>query len=242
VPPDVVERVWSALTETYFLRHSPAEIAWHTRLLADRDPEDRSPVVAVSPEPGPAGATAIVTCNSIRRHSFARTTAALDQMGLNIVDARIVPTSDGQSLDTYLVLEDTGQAIADADRLVEIERSLRRTLSEPESAPTTVTRRAPRQVRMFTTPTQVAFSEDSRNQRTILEIAAGDRPGLLSEIAKVLWQEGVDLHGAKIVTVGERAEDVFYVTDESGRPLGEPLQARLGEALARALDRRDAAA
>ena len=92
-------------------------------------------------------------------------------------------------------------------RLAEIERNLRRTLSEPESAPTTVTRRAPRQVRMFTTPTQVAFSEDSRNQRTILEIAAGDRPGLLSEIGKVLLAERVDVVTARIMTIGERAED-----------------------------------
>ncbi len=68
---------------------------------------------------------------------------------------------------------------------------------------------------MFTTPTQVSFSDDPENGRTILEVVAGDRPGLLSEIGKVLWDQRVELHGAKIMTVGERAEDVFYVTDEN---------------------------
>ena len=95
---------------------------------------------------------------------------------------------------------------------------------------------------MFTTATQVAFSEDGPNRRTIMELVAGDRPGLLSQVGHVLWSEGVELHGAKIVTVGERAEDVFYLTDETGNPLDEARRARLAEALTRALDRRDAAA
>ena len=97
-------------------------------------------------------------------------------------------------------------------------------------------------MRVFTTSTQVTLSEDSGNHRTILELVAADRPGLLSEIGLVLWQERVDLHGAKIMTVGERAEDVFYLTDENGQPLDETLRTRLAEALTRALDRRDAAA
>ena len=42
---------------------------------------------------------------------------------------------------------------------------------------------------------------------------AGDRPGLLSEVGKVLRDKQVAIHTAKIVTLGERAEDIFYVTD-----------------------------
>lgn len=242
VPADAVDRVWAGLTETYFLRHTAEEVAWHTRLLAARDPDDRSPLVAVSEKPARGGATAIFVCTFRRRHSFARATAALDQMGLTILDARITPTLDGASLDSYLVLEDNGLPIADGDRLADIERRLVRVLAERGAPAPAVTRRAPRALRVFTTPTQVTLSEDAGNQRTILELVAADRPGLLSEVGQVLWQERVDLHGAKIMTVGERAEDVFYLTDENGRPLDESLRARLAEALTRALDRREAAA
>jgi [protein-PII] uridylyltransferase len=242
VSPSAVDRVWGELSEAYFLRHTAEEIAWHTRLLAGRDPDDRSPLVAVSPRPGRGGATAILACTYRRRHSFARATAALDQMGLNILDARITPTDGGASLDTYLVLEDNGLPIADADRLGDIEQRLTRVLSERGTPAPMVTRRAPRQVRMFTTSTQVTLNEDVRNRRSLLELVAADRPGLLSEIGQVLWQEQVDLHGARIMTVGERAEDVFYLTDEFGKPLDEARRARLADALIRALDRRDAAA
>jgi len=78
----------------------------------------------------------------------------------------------------YHVLEDTRVDIADGARLRDIQQQLTRALAKPDDATVTVTRRAPRQVRMFTTPTQISFSEDPVNQRTIIELIAGDRPGL----------------------------------------------------------------
>ena len=77
--------------------------------------------------------------------------------------------------------------------------------------------------------------------RSVLELTAGDRPGLLCDVGKVLMEERVELQAAKIMTVGERAEDVFYVTDFDGRPLDAAAAERLRESLTRALDRRDAA-
>ena len=56
---------------------------------------------------------------------------------------------------------------------------------------------------------------------------AGDRPGLLCDIGKVLMEERVDLLAAKIMTVGERAEDVFYLASLAGLPLDEAAATRL---------------
>ncbi len=233
--------VWARMNDSYFLRHTPAEIEWHTRLLADREPGDDTPLVAVR-EAIERGGNSVLTCMPHRQHNFARTTALLDQMGLNILDARITPLDGGLSLDTYLVLEDTGLPVADRHRAQEIERQLWRVLQLPEEAtPPTVTRRAPRQVRMFSTPTQITFTEDAARQHTILELIAGDRPGLLSEIGKVLLAERVDVVMARIMTIGERAEDVFYVTDDRGHPLDEDARLRLQDKLTESLDRREAA-
>ncbi len=237
-----IERVWSALTDAYFLRHSAAEICWHTARLTARERGDAGPLIAVAEHPGRGSATIVLVYTHGRHHSFARATAALDQQGLSIQDARITPTTDGGSLDNYLVLEDTGLPITDRERMAGIERHLAQSLSERSAATPAVTRRVPRQVRMFTTPTQVNFSADPENGRTILEVVAGDRPGLLSEIGKVLWDQKVELHGAKIMTIGERAEDVFTVTDDACRPLEAARCQALADALQRALDARVAAA
>ncbi len=231
-------QLWSQWTEAYFLRFTPEEIAWQSTVLAARAPHVDTPLVAIR-QLAERGGTAVFTYTPHRLHSFARPTAVLDQMGLNVVDARLITSADRFSLETYVVLEDNGAVIADPARIREIEQGLWRNLQQPEDAPLTVTRRAPRQVRMFSTPTQVNFSLDPRNDRTILELIAADRPGLLSEVGKVFKGEHVAIHGAKIMTVGERAEDVFYVTGDAGRPLTDEECARLQEALMRALDRRE---
>jgi [protein-PII] uridylyltransferase len=240
VAQDRVSRVWSQWTEAYFLRYTPEEIAWQTTLLAGRDPLDDTPLVAIR-QLTDRGGTAVLTYTPRRLHSFARTTAVLDQMGLNVVDARLISSANGFSLETYVVLEDSGAVISDPSRMREIEHGLWRNLRQSEESPATVTRRAPRQVRMFSTPTQVNFTLDTRNDRTILELVAADRPGLLSEVGKVFKAERVAINGAKIMTVGERAEDVFYITDAEGRPLQEEACQRVQNSLVRALDRRDAA-
>ncbi|HVF16746.1 MAG TPA: hypothetical protein VNA21_07530, partial [Steroidobacteraceae bacterium] len=135
--------------------------------------------------------------------------------------------------------EDTGADIGDSARIRDIEQQLARVLAKPDDATVTVTRRAPRQVRMFTTPTQITFSEDPVNRRTIVELISGDRPGLLSQVAKVFWNESVDIYTSKIVTVGERAEDVFYVSDSKHQPLDADARQRLAQSLTAALDRRE---
>jgi [protein-PII] uridylyltransferase len=242
VSADRIGQVWADLDDDYFLRHDPQEVAWHTELLARRQPEDHSVLVAARGGPQRGGATAVLVHTYRRRHSFARATAALDQMGLTIMDARITPTREGSSLDSYYVLEGSGAPVSDPERLTLIETTLRRVVSDRELSPQAVTRRVARQLKVFTTRTGVSFSRDSSGRWTILELVSADRPGLLSEIGKVLWQQGLNLLGAKIMTVGERAEDVFYLTDGDGSLLTPERQQVVTDALIAALDRRGAAA
>ena len=77
------------------------------------------------------------------------------------------------------------------------------------------------------------------SNRTVLELITGDRPGLLAEIGKVFLAEQIDVITAKIMTIGERAEDVFYITDNQGRALSEDAEKRLQEGIMAAVDRRD---
>ena len=227
--PGAIGAVWDSLSEEYFLRHSADEIAWHTANLAARLQGDAS-LVFLRPHTG-RGGTAVCVYSRDDDFIFGRVTAVLSQLGLTVLDARIVPVGSDASLDSYVVLEDTGAPIEDPERLAEIEQVLLLETSRRNASPIAVTRRAPRQVRMFTTPTHIQFTGDLRNRRTVLEITAGDRPGLLSQIGQALKACGLRLQNAKITTVGERAEDVFFVTDAAHRPLDEAAQQSLREAL-----------
>jgi [protein-PII] uridylyltransferase len=233
--PETVEHVWARLPAAYFLRHAPEEIAWHTRILARGagDETGSEPLAAVE-SMGGRGTTTVLIYAPHRKHSFARATAVLDQLGLTIIDARITTTHNGFSLDSYHVLEGDGSPITH-ERLEEIERALWRSLRRTDNTPPAVSRRGSRQARVFQTPTQITLSVDERNRCSILELVAGDRPGLLCDIGKVLREERIDLHTAKIATLGERAEDVFYITGRDQQPLDAAAAERLRERLIRAL-------
>ena len=93
-----------------------------------------------------------------------------------------------------------------------------------------------RQLKAFRIPTRVRFQEDTANRRTVLEVVTADRPGLLARVGWTLAEHRVRLQNAKISTFGERAEDVFFVTDAGNRPLPAARLDEIRLALERALD------
>lgn len=223
-----LDALWANFSDEYFLRHGEEEIAWHAELLADR--AESSTLVRLRRDVTSGGATVFIAARD-DGSLFGRATAVLDQLGLNILDARVVPVGAGHAMHTYIVLESDGTAL-DEYRELRIVEALERKLNQAPSL-LTVKRRVPRQVRMFDTPVEISFNRDPWNPRTVMEISASDRPGLLSEIGRAFAETGIRLQMAKVTTVGERAEDVFFITDDNGRPLDDPArQARL-EALLR---------
>ena len=219
VPEDTARAIWTAFSDEYFLGHSPDEIAWHTVGLRGRFHDD-APLLLVRQHTA-RGNTAVSVYSGPDAFVFARVAATLAELGLTVLDARLVPMAGGRRLDTYVVLEDNREPIVEAERLEEISRALQQEIRRRRLPPRVVTRRAPRQVRLFTTPSEVEFAMDPSGRRTVLEIRAGDRPGLLSLIGRALAQYDIRLWNAKITTVGERAEDVFFVTDAGNRPLND---------------------
>lgn len=177
-----------------------------------------------------------MVCTRSGQHSFARATGALDELGLNILDARVVPIGDGRNVHTYVVLESDGSTIEDRERLDQIDAAVRKAALEHGGRMPTVRRQPPRQVRMFSTPTSIQFSEDTDGRRTVMSIIASDRPGLLCEVGKTFVECDVSVRAAKIMTVGERAEDVFYITGRDGTLLDEETREYIKTRLTERLD------
>jgi [protein-PII] uridylyltransferase len=180
---DAIDRVWHLFTEEYFLRYRSEEIAWHTEILADSDTESEYGLLDVRKQPHGDGIEAMLYTPRSKR-TFAHATALLAELGMTIVDARIVPIANGFSLDTYIFMELDHRTEIDEARLNKIRRTLTRILTTDDKRALRVTRRAPRQVRMFATKTVVNFDTDVANNRTVMELAAGDRPGLLSTVGQ----------------------------------------------------------
>jgi len=235
-----IDTVWQLFSDFYFLRHRSDEIVWHTEWLADCDTSSEVGLVDVRRQENGDGMEAILYTPRSRR-TFAHATAALDELGMTIVDARIMPTENDYSLDMFIFMELDKRMEIDASRLHKIRRSLTRALAQGDDNVVRVTRAAPRQVRMFTTKTSVNFGRNTRNGRTVLELVAADQPGLLSKVGQVFIALGIDIETAKIMTIGERAEDVFYISDEAGLPLNDASKKQLRSELEAKLDDNSAA-
>ena len=209
-----IEKFWDRVDENYFLRYSADEIAWQTQVINSHGNNPESLVEFHQHAEG--GGTEIFIYTPIMGFQFSTTTTALDKLGLNIVDARILSTQDGFTLDTYVVLENDGAPIQGESRIEEISNTLRDVLPK-EKRPLCVTRQMARQLKHFVIPTRVHFLDDEKNNRTVIEITATDRPGMLSRFANALECCNVQLHSAKIATLGDKVEDTFSITGNDGQ-------------------------
>lgn len=225
VAESVCREIWNALEPEYFLRHTADEIAWHTQAIHAVRPDDL-PLVLVRQETA-RGSTEVFIYADDQPGLFALATTALTQIGLNIVDARIITTRFGRALNTFLVLEETGQPIASGQRVEEIGRTLKTRIHSPPARLIPVQRSLSRALKHFDIPVSVDFGDSPRYGQTVLNISAVDRPGLLSRIGIALLDCGICVHNARIATAGARVEDMFFVTDFDNAPIDDPEQRKL---------------
>ena len=225
VTDEQIDRIWDTLDEEYFLQDSTVDIAWQTAAII-RHGDDPKPLVLIrDTRGGPTdGYSHIVIYVKDRVALFAATTAILEQLNLNIVDARISVANKGPwSISSYVVLDDQGQPLGkDPARKERVRKRLEDELADPDDYPEIIQRRTPRQLKHFSFPTEITLSNDTYNQRTVIEVITPDRPGLLARVGQVLLDHRVRLTNAKIATLGERVEDAFFVTDEHGWPIRDP--------------------
>ena len=148
----------------------------------------------------------------------------LDQLNLNIQDARLYSSSGGFTNDTYFVLDENLEPIGnDDERRNHIWQTLHDELAHNiDNFPSIAQRRTPRELKHFTMPTRTSMSNDIRSGTTMLEVISPVRPGLLARIARVFVEFGIRINNAKIATLGERVEDIFFVTDSEGNALSDP--------------------
>nr|WP_314482137.1 [protein-PII] uridylyltransferase [uncultured Pseudomonas sp.] len=243
--PDDVEQLWSQLGDDYFLKHTASDVAWHTDAILQQ-PADGGPLVLIkeTTQREFEGGTQIFIYAPDQHDFFAVTVAAMSQLNLNIHDARIITSSSQFTLDTYIVLDNDGGAIGDnPQRVKQIRDGLTEALRNPEDYPTIIQRRVPRQLKHFDFPPQVTILNDAQRPVTILEITAPDRPGLLARLGRIFLEFDLSLQNAKIATLGERVEDVFFITDADNQPLSDPqLCSRLQEAIVQQLQAGQASA
>ena len=224
-----VQAIWAAYPDVGFLRYRPEQIAWQTRGIAESDAGDT--VVLVRPHLQAGGLEVFVRALD-RDGLFAALVATLDRLGLNVLEARVLNSSDGHALDTFQLIAPQGIAPETEAVVAAIKGALR----DPARV-RPVRRAAPRQLRHFRVPARVTFDTVADGRRTRMSLVCTDQPGLLAGVAQVLRQHRLRVHDARIATFGEKVEDFFLLTDERDRAVeDQALLDKLSQAIVACVD------
>jgi [protein-PII] uridylyltransferase len=215
VPEGAHEAFWKTLDTPYFLRHEPQEITWHTRLLYYRVNAPQ-PVVKARLSPAGEGLQVMVYVTD-QKELFARICSFFEGISYDIFEAKIYTTRHGYALDSFQVQDPDNRQPRYRDLISYIEHELAQRLLRRTPLPPLTKGRLSRQLRHFPISPEVNIQPDERGTYQVLSVIAGDRPGLLSRIARVLTQYEINLHTAKINTLGARAEDTFLISGEALR-------------------------
>ena len=233
-PHKQIQQLWSRFTADYFLRHQAEQICWHTRAIAVLRDDHELPLILIGDENN-RGTTELFIYTQEQANLFAAVAAVLDSQGISIHDAQILATRDGYVMDTFVILNEQGQALSDAGACERLHQQLHDVLRKRQQVPYSQ-RRIPRQLRSFSVPTRVEFVAEKNQRRSAFELTTLDRPGLVARVARVLQDLDINILAAKITTVGEQAEDLFVVSTRQQQALNSDQREHLRRAIIAALD------
>jgi [protein-PII] uridylyltransferase len=208
LPEHAHEPLWKQLDIAYFLRHDASDIAWQARSFYDCI-DSADPIVKCRLAPIGEGVQVAVYAKD-QTDLFAHICSYFEEKNFSILDAKIHTTRNGYALDTFLVAAPVfAKNYRDIINLIEHELAAMLKSDAPLPAPGKG--RLSRLSRNFPIAPTVDLRPDERGQFYLLSISANDRTGLLYGISSVLARHRVNVHTAKIMTLGERVEDVFLI-------------------------------
>ncbi|NQZ26832.1 MAG: [protein-PII] uridylyltransferase [Colwellia sp.] len=208
IDEQAIKALWREFKIDYFLRYSPEQIARQCHNILKHDRE--KPLVLISSVPY-RGGTEVFIFTKEKNNTFANTVSFLDTKKLSIHDAKIITTKTGFTVNTFVVLDSRNKPLRERFYTKEISQALVDKLNQ-EGVCDLPEPKLTRHIKQFKVPLRVNFIKIHVKNRTMIEIIALDRPGLLSNIGQVFQKEQINIHSAKITTFGEKADDVFTIS------------------------------
>lgn len=231
------QRLWADFGEEFFLKQKHSDIAWQSREILTHQTKlkHNQPIIALRVHSDLAlNAVQLFICTHDQNDLFADTVSVLDQMGLSVLDATILTaTIDGEpaALDSYVLIDrhaiNSGKRddiLSNAHRkeilINKLVHSFGNTQTPSQLTPSHLVFDG--QLKHFTVPTQVQFSVATSAAHAghhMMTLITKDKPALLAKLGMVFKELNIGVHGARITTLGERAEDVFYLSDKNNQML-----------------------
>jgi len=170
----------------------------------------------------------ITFCGGDRPRLFADLAGVLYSEGFNVLGARIFSRSDGVVIDLFQVEVADAVNVSVEDRVQRIRKKIRSMEAGQDTVESLIRerdriRRGKRWRKPLFGP-KVGFDNETSEASSVIEVSAGDRPGLLFDLAMALHRLDLDVRAAKVSTLTDRAHDAFYVTERKGGKVEGPAR------------------
>ena len=205
------------MTDAYWVAE-PADVLFRNAVLVERADAANAPLSIGTDVDAAMGTTLVTVYAADHPGLFYRIAGAISLGGANIIDARIHTTRDGQALDNFVVVDPLGRPFAEPAQLARLKRMIADVLSGKIRLADRLAARplARRRAEAFRVEPNVLIDNKASNRYTVVEVNALDRPALLWSLTHALFEARLAIQSAHIATYGERAVDVFYLTDLTG--------------------------
>jgi [protein-PII] uridylyltransferase len=225
---------WRQMGKDYFARFKPNQIAWHTKTIVSAGELDADEIlVNASNSTSKAGTELLIYCRD-RPALFAQIASVLDSRNCSIHDAQITITAQGYVFDSMIILDQDSQRISSKRHIKKLVEAVRSQLMKPGRSHSNK-RKMSRRMKQLDVKTKVRFYA-STEDATLVELEALDAPGLLAKVGHLFVDLNLTLKLAKISTIGERAEDVFIVSNDQGKALTQEQEVTLRKQITLKLD------
>jgi [protein-PII] uridylyltransferase len=214
-----IENLFATLPKDYFLRYEIDEILWHLGVVIKCQDQE----VVVASKISEYNVVDVFVCSKDSKGLFFRLVSIIEKLGLDIVDAKILTTKDHKVYNTISILQD--RMFEQININQEIEDELSQSSSGVKEVGVKLSHR------YFDYKMRINFSVNKKWNLTQVEISVIDKQGLLSNIAYVFYQLNISIINARIATLGERVEDVFFVSSAQNKPLSKDEERALQRAL-----------
>lgn len=221
--PDEVERFIARPYPDYWLKTEHKRLVAHAELALQAEAAAKTFSSSYSTDAFTA-VTELTVLAPNHPRLLALFAGACAASGANIVGAHISTTRDGAALDTFQLQREFSDDADEERRADRISKAIEKLRLGEVQLDLLMQRRKPleRRIAAFSVEPEVIISNNLSDSLTVIEVAGRDRPGLLFELTTALSDLSLDITSAHITTFGEKALDVFYVTDLAGKKVDSP--------------------